>query len=155
MALGIPGGAVSAMMLGALLLYGIHLFVRLTKMPIYVLAPSILVLCVVGAFAIANRFFDIWVLFIFGAVGYLMFKTKFPLAPAILGVILGPIAEVNFRRALQTDPDWTIFLTRPIPLFLSFYRFCLWYILSGRIIAKRRDWPPRRPVIELICWNGR
>jgi putative tricarboxylic transport membrane protein len=152
MALGIPGGAVSAMMLGALLLhgiqpgpmliveypqlvygvivalfiahffmlgtqlYGIRIFVRLTRLPIYVLVPSILVLCAVGSFAIYNRFFDIWVLFIFGTLGYLMSKFKFPLAPAILGVILGPIAEVNFRRALQTESDLTLFFSRPISL---------------------------------------
>jgi len=152
MALGIPGGAVSAMMLGALLLhgiqpgpmliieyphlvygvivalfiahffmlgtqlYGIRLFVRLARLPIYVLVPSVLVLCAVGSFAIFNRFFDIWVLLIFGGLGYLMVKFKFPLAPAILGVILGPIAEVNFRRALQTESDITLFFTRPISL---------------------------------------
>jgi len=97
-------------------LYGIKLFVRLTRIPLYILIPSILVLCSVGSFSIHNRFFDIWVLFIFGLLGYLMFKVKIPLAPMILGVILGPMAETNFRRALMTDPDLTLFLTRPISL---------------------------------------
>jgi putative tricarboxylic transport membrane protein len=152
MALGVPGDAVSAIMMGALILhgiqpgpllivefpdlvygvfvaffvahffmlglqlYGIRLFVRLTRLPLYVLIPSILVLCAVGSFSIHNRFFDIWVLLIFGAFGYLMAKYKFPLAPAILGVILGPMAESNFSRALMTDSDLTLFLTRPISL---------------------------------------
>ena len=152
MALGVPGDAVSAIMMGALILhgiqpgplliaefpalvygifvaffvahffmlgiqlYGIKLFVRLTRIPLYILIPSILVLCSVGSFSIHNRFFDIWVLFIFGLLGYLMFKVKIPLAPMILGVILGPMAETNFRRALMTDPDLTLFLTRPISL---------------------------------------
>lgn len=152
MALGVPGDAVSAIMMGALILhgiqpgpllivefpdlvygvfvaffiahffmlglqlYGIKLFVRLTRIPLYLLIPSILVLCTVGSFAIHNRFFDIWVLFIFGLLGYLLSKAKIPLAPMILGVILGPMAETNFRRALMTDPDLTLFLTRPISL---------------------------------------
>jgi putative tricarboxylic transport membrane protein len=152
MALGVPGDAVSAIMMGALILhgiqpgpllilefpdlvygvfvaffvahffmlglqlYGIKLFVRLTRIPLYLLIPSILVLCTVGSFAIHNRFFDIWVLFIFGLLGYLLAKVKIPLAPMILGVILGPMAETNFRRALMTDPDLTLFLTRPISL---------------------------------------
>jgi putative tricarboxylic transport membrane protein len=153
MALGVPGDAVSAIMMGALILhgiqpgpllivefpdlvygifvaffvahffmlfiqlYGIHLFVRLTRIPLYILIPSILVLCSVGSFSIHNRFFDIWVLFIFGALGYLMHKFKIPLAPMILGVILGPMAESNFLRAMMTDSDLTLFVTRPISLF--------------------------------------
>ncbi len=152
MALGVPGDAVSAIMMGALILhgiqpgpllivefpdlvygvfvaffiahffmlgiqlYGIKAFVRLTRIPLYLLIPSILVLCSVGSFSIHNRFFDIWVLFIFGLLGYLLTKAKIPLAPMILGVILGPMAETNFRRALMTDSDLTLFLTRPISL---------------------------------------
>ncbi|MBM4333733.1 MAG: Tat pathway signal protein [Deltaproteobacteria bacterium] len=152
-ALGIPGDAVSAIMMGALILhgiqpgpllivnhpklvygvfvafvlahfcmlavmlYGIHAFVRLTRIPIYVLFPSILALCAVGSFMIHNRFFDIWVLFIFGVLGYLMEKFKIPLTPMILGVILGPMAESNFTQALMTDSRLTLFLTRPISLF--------------------------------------
>ena len=152
MALGVPGDAVSAIMMGALILhgiqpgplliiefpdlvygvfvaffvahffmlglqlYGIKLFVRLTRIPLYILIPCILVLCSVGSFAIHNRFFDIWVLLIFGLLGYVCSKIKIPLAPMILGVILGPLAESNFRRALMTDSDLTLFFTRPISL---------------------------------------
>jgi len=95
-------------------LYGIRLFVRLITVPLYILVPSILVFCAVGSFSIENRFFDIWVLFIFGLLGYLMVKFRFPLAPLILGVILGPIAETNLRRALMINNDYTLFFTRPI-----------------------------------------
>jgi putative tricarboxylic transport membrane protein len=152
MALGVPGDAVTAIMLGALILhgiqpgpmlivefpglvygvimafflahffmagvqlYGISLFVRLTRLPLYILVPSIVVFCVVGSFAIHNRFFDIWVLFIFGILGYLMKKFGFPLTPLILGIILGPLAEKNLRRALQTSSDLSLFFTRPISL---------------------------------------
>jgi putative tricarboxylic transport membrane protein len=174
MALGVPGDAVSAIMMGALILhgiqpgpllivefpdlvygvfvaffvahffmlgvqlYGIRLFVRLTRVPLYVLIPSILVLCAVGSFSIHNRFFDLWVLFIFGVLGYLMVKFKFPLAPAILGVILGPIGETNLRRALMTDSDLTIFVTRPISLlFLVLALFSVIYPFFQRYRQKR------------------
>jgi putative tricarboxylic transport membrane protein len=152
MALGIPGDAMTAVMLGALVLhgiqpgpmlifeqaplvygifaaylianvamlviqlYGVRLFVRITRIPDYYLVPCIFVVCIIGAFAIQNNFSDIWVAFICGVIGYIMSKNAFPLAPVILGCILGPIAETNFRRALVTDPDWTLFLTRPLSL---------------------------------------
>jgi putative tricarboxylic transport membrane protein len=120
-------------------LYGIRLFVRLTRVPLYVLIPSILVLCAVGSFSIHNRFFDIWVLFIFGLLGYLMVKFKFPLAPAILGVILGPIGETNLRRALMTDSDLTIFVTRPISLlFLVLALFSVIWPFFQRYRQKRQ-----------------
>jgi len=176
MALGVPGSAVSAIMMGALILhgiqpgpmlivefpdlvygvfvafflahffmlgiqlYGIRLFVRLTRVPLYVLVPAILVFCSVGSFSIHNRFFDIWVLFIFGILGYLMKKYEFPLAPVILGVILGPIAESNFRRALMTSSDYTLFFTRPISLlFLILCALSLLYPFYQRYREKKRD----------------
>lgn len=174
MALGVPGDAVTAIMMGALILhgiqpgplliiefpdlvygifvaffvahffmlgvqlYGIRIFVKLTKIPLYLLIPSILVLCSVGSFSIQNRFFDIWVLFIFGLLGYLMSKAKIPLAPMILGVILGPMAETNFRRALMTDPNLTLFFTRPISLlFILMAVISLIYPLYKNYRAKR------------------
>ena len=152
LALGVPGDAIGAILLGALILhgiqpgplliveytelvygiffaflvahfivlgvqlYGIKLFVKIITIPLYILIPSILVFCAVGSFSIHNRFFDVWVLFIFGIVGYGMAKAKYPLPPMILGVILGPMAESNFRRAIQTDADYSLFFTRPISL---------------------------------------
>jgi len=115
------------------------LFVRLTSVPLYVLIPSILVFCSVGSFSIHNRFFDIWVLFIFGFLGYLMKKYEFPLAPTILGVILGPLAESNFGRALMISSDYTLFFTRPISLaFLILSVISILYPLYQRYREKKR-----------------
>jgi putative tricarboxylic transport membrane protein len=75
----------------------------------------IFVLCVVGAFAIASRPFDVGVMICFGILGFLMRETGFPVAPMILGVVLGPILDSNLRRSLalsQGDP--IDFVTRPI-----------------------------------------
>jgi len=79
----------------------------------YFLAPIILVLCVIGSYALNNIIENVWTFFLFGILGYLMVKTGFPLAPLILGVILGDQIEVNFIRAVMTSSDWTLFFTRP------------------------------------------
>jgi putative tricarboxylic transport membrane protein len=83
------------------------------KLPQYILAPIILVLCVIGSYALNNIIENVWTFFIFGVLGYLMIKTGFPLAPLILGVILGDMIETNYIRAIMTDSDWTLFITRP------------------------------------------
>ncbi len=76
------------------------------------LIPVVIILCALGSFAINNRVFDIWVLLLFGIVGYLMKLGSFSLPAFILGVILGPLTEENLRIAITTKPD--PFHTRPI-----------------------------------------
>ncbi len=95
-----------------------RLFLRVTDIPKYVIVPVVIVCCTVGAFALNNRLSDVYLLGFVGLGGYLMKKLDYPLAPLVLGVILGPIAETNLRRALMTDPDWTAFLTRPVSALL-------------------------------------
>ncbi len=95
--------------------YGMRIFVRLLDIPKYYLLPVIMALCVVGAYGLNNRVFDVWSLVFFGLLGYGLLKTGFPLPPVILGFILGPIAETNLRRGLMLSKgDFTPFLTRPI-----------------------------------------
>jgi putative tricarboxylic transport membrane protein len=156
LSLGIPGDAVTAVMLGALLIHGVQpgpqllsdprtsqlaygvivgylfatvvtllvqfigmrLFVRLVFVPYHVLVPGILVLAALGALVLNNRVFDIWVLLGFGVLGYLLVKGGFELPPFVIGFLLGPLAEINIRRALQTDPSLLPFLTRPISALL-------------------------------------
>ncbi|MFC7157770.1 tripartite tricarboxylate transporter permease [Halomarina halobia] len=81
--------------------------VRVVLLPTKWLVPCILVLTVVGAFALHSTMFDPWFMILFGFVGYLMRETDYPIIPFILGIILGPIAEEGFRRSLalsQGDP---------------------------------------------------
>lgn len=96
----------------------LRVFTRIALIPIQVLLPLVLMLATVGAYALNNSMVDVWTLLIFGIVGYLFDKAKAPLAPLILGVVLGPSLESNLFRALQLDPDPTTFLTRPISLVL-------------------------------------
>jgi putative tricarboxylic transport membrane protein len=79
-----------------------------------VLSPIVLVLCVIGAFALNNTMASVYVLLLFGVFGYLFVKAGFPLAPVILGLILGDQIEVNLIRAIMTDSNPWLFLTRPI-----------------------------------------
>jgi putative tricarboxylic transport membrane protein len=104
------------MMLGmqALALRG---FVMVTRVRMYVLASVILAYCTIGIFALNNVTFDLWTLFIFGLVGLVMKNLGFPLAPMILGVVLGHIAELNLSRAMSSSDDLMLFLSRPWSLF--------------------------------------
>lgn len=83
------------------------------------LMPIIMVLCTVGSFAIASRIFDIWVMLAFGIMGFVLRELKFPLAPLILGVVLGPILDSNLRRGLLlSGGSLEPFFTRPISIAL-------------------------------------
>ena len=96
---------------------GMRVFLKVAHLPKYVLASTVLFFCATGVFALHNITFDIWTLFWFGVLGYLMKKFSFPLAPMILGVILGDLAEVNLNRSYMTDANPLLFFTRPISLF--------------------------------------
>ena len=95
--------------------FGLRAFVRLLKIPKHYLLPVIVSLTVVGAYGVNNRIFDVATILIFGILGYVMEKFKFPLAPIILGFILGPIAEINLRRGLMfSEGSFLPFITSPI-----------------------------------------
>jgi putative tricarboxylic transport membrane protein len=88
--------------------------IRISNVRLAVLAPVILVLCVLGAYALNNTMQSVYVLLIFGVFGYGLVKMGFPLAPLILGLILGDQIEINLIRAIMTDDNPWLFLTRPI-----------------------------------------
>lgn len=97
--------------------FTLKIFVLVTRVPMYTLASIILAYCAIGVFALHNVEFDMWVLFGFGIVGYAMRNLGFPLAPMILGVVLGRIAELNLSRSIATSDDWTLFFLRPWSMF--------------------------------------
>lgn len=149
--LGVPGDAVTAIMIGALtiqglapgpmlfqqkkvLVYtifvgmflancfftilgfaGIKVFTKVLSVPKQILTPIIFVLCVIGSFAMKNSIFDVGVMLVAGIVGYFMTKIHVPTSPAILGLILGPMAEKNFRTALlKSNGSIVVFFSTPI-----------------------------------------
>lgn len=157
--LGIPGDAVTAIILGALLIHGlrpgplfmtespdafgfivagnfignifllifgfmgIKLFTKIVEIPKYILMPTIIILSVVGSYAINNSIADIYWMLGFGIIGYLLKLYHFPTAPLILGVILSTIIEQSFRRAVSMAGNSLIgfiidIVTNPISLIL-------------------------------------
>ncbi|KFB09340.1 Tricarboxylate transport membrane protein TctA [Nitratireductor basaltis] len=90
-------------------------FIRIVRTPKNVLMPLVVVMCLVGAFGLNNRAFDVWSMVMFGGLGFALRTFGFPLQPAVLGFILGPIVETNFYRALTASKgDYSEFLIRPI-----------------------------------------
>lgn len=83
------------------------------------IVPFIVILCVVGAYAINNSMFDVGLMFIFGLFGYAMKKLNFPAAPMVLGLILGPLTENGLVQSLLISRgSWLIFISRPFSLIL-------------------------------------
>ncbi|SDY28850.1 tripartite tricarboxylate transporter permease [Citreimonas salinaria] len=108
--------AVSSLIMLVVCVLSMRAFLRVAEVLKWVVVPAVLTCCVVGSFALNNRVTDLYLLGFVGLLGYALRALDYPLAPLVLGVILGPIAETNLRRALMTDPDWTLFLTRPVSL---------------------------------------
>jgi putative tricarboxylic transport membrane protein len=136
MALGIPGSATAAVLLGGLMIWGLQpgpllfveqkdfvwgliasmylsnivgliivlstvpLFAAILRIPFAIIAPVIVVVCAIGAYSVNNAMFNIWVMLIFGVIGYVFKKLDYPLAPLILALVLGDRTEVAFRQAL-------------------------------------------------------
>ena len=83
--------------------------------PEAIVSAFVVLFCFVGAFAARNNLSDLYVIAAFGVIGFLFERFKFPIAPLVLGTILGPLAESNFMTAMVSfDNDWTVFFTRPI-----------------------------------------
>jgi len=90
-------------------------FIAVLKMPFTILAPVIFGLCVVGGYVPTLDMHDVWLMFVFGVVGYLMRKLDYPLAPAVLAIVLGPLAERSVRQSLiGSHGEISIFFSRPI-----------------------------------------
>ena len=136
LALGIPGSATAAVLLGGLMIWGLQpgpllfveqkdfvwgliasmylgnlagliivlasvpLFAAILRIPFSIIAPAILVICAIGAFTVHNAQFDIWLMLIFGIIGYIFKKLDYPLAPLVLALVLGDRAEDAFRQSM-------------------------------------------------------
>ncbi|MFP6730287.1 MAG: tripartite tricarboxylate transporter permease [Alphaproteobacteria bacterium] len=90
-------------------------FIWVLKMPFTILAPIIFVLCIIGGYAPTQDMHDVWLMLIFGVVGYLMRKLDYPMAPAVLAIVLGPLAEPALRQSLIiSNGSFAIFYERPM-----------------------------------------
>ena len=96
--------------------------IKMLSFPKWYLIAFISVLCIVGSFALQNKLVDVLYMFIFGLLGYFFEKSGYPVSPMILGIILGPMVEINFRQALIITGSFSklfiSFFTRPISLII-------------------------------------
>ena len=115
-------GMVVSMLIGNIILVILNLpligvWVRLLQMPYRFLFPTILVFCCIGTYTVNNSVADVIIMLIFGVIGYVMRKLECEPTPLLLGLVLAPLIEENFRRAMMTSGgDPAIFFTRPISL---------------------------------------
>jgi len=102
--------------------------IKIIKVPDWIIIPVVLLLCFLGSYSIKNSLFGVWVMLWAGLFGYILRKFEFPLIPCVLGFVLGPMIEINFRQSLTlSNGAWSIFVSRPICLiiyglmFLAFF----------------------------------
>ena len=141
---GLFWGLVASMLIGNLMLVVINLpmvglWVKLLDVPYRLLFPAILLFCAIGVYSLNNSPFDVVLTALFGLLGYLLVKGRFEPAPLIFGLILGPIFEYNFRRALLLSRgDALVFVQRPISLLLLLVAVALLVIAALPFIRARR-----------------
>ena len=119
----------------------IGLWVKMISVPYHILYPAILVFCCIGVLSLNNNNFDVYLMALFGALGYIFAKLECEPAPMLLGFILGPMMEEYLRRAmLLSRGDATVFVTRPISAtMLALAVVSLVIVLSPSIRAKREE----------------
>jgi len=139
-------GLIASMWIGNLMLVVLNLpligiWIKLLSVPYRWLFPSIVLFCAIGVYSTNNTTFDIWMVGIFGFIGYLFIKLGTEPAPLLLGFILGPMMEEYLRRALLLSRgDWSVLITRPLSAgLLAAAALLLVAVLMPSIKSKREE----------------
>ena len=138
-------GLIASMWLGNLMLVVLNLplvgiWVKLLKVPYKILFPAILVFCTIGVYSLNYNTFDILTTCVFGVVGYVWSKLKCEGSPLLLGLVLGPLMEENFRRALLLSRgNYSTFIERPLSASLLGVALLLVLIITLPAIKKKRE----------------
>jgi putative tricarboxylic transport membrane protein len=114
----------------------VPLFAAILRVPFSVIAPIIMVICAIGSYTVKNAIFDVWMMVVFGILGYLFKKLQYPLAPLVLAIVLGDNAESAFRQAmLSSQGDMSIFFSKALvgglttlALILLFWPLVTWLL---------------------------
>ncbi len=120
----------------------VPLFASILRVPFSVIAPMIIVICAIGAYTVHNAMFDVWLMLVFGVLGYVFKKLSYPLAPLVLALVLGDMAEASFRQAmLISQGSLAIFWSNPLvggitTLALVMLAAPLWGIARRRLRAR-------------------
>ncbi len=145
---GLFWGVITSMYIGNFMLLILNLpligmWVQVLKVPYKILFPLILLFCLIGVYSVGNTVFDIYIMILFGVVGYLMKKFDYEAAPLVLAFVLGPLLENNLRKSLiMSQGDFAIFFTRPLAaVFIIVALFILISPLIPGLGKKRKEIP--------------
>ena len=117
----------------------IPLFIAILKMPFTILAPIIFVLCVIGGYAPTNDMHDVWLMVLFGVCGYILRKLNYPMAPMVLAIVLGPLAEPALRQSLiGSHGSLAIFFQRPLSLMFLILAVFLFLLPIVKVLLQKR-----------------
>jgi len=118
----------------------VPLFAAILRVPFSIIAPVIVVICAIGAYSVHNAMLDIWLMMIFGVVGYVFKKLDYPLAPLVLALVLGDRAEDSFRQAmLIAQGDLRIFFSNALVGSITALSLAmLFWPLISRVLARAR-----------------
>lgn len=120
----------------------IKTFKHILRIPREMLMPLVMMFCIVGAFAITNSPFAVGVMLVFGLLGFLMEENGFPVAPVILGIVLGPMLEQNFVTSMiKSDGSFLAFFARPIAGVLGAVTILVWVAMAWRGFRRFRLQP--------------
>jgi putative tricarboxylic transport membrane protein len=138
-------GLIASMYLGNIVglivvLTCVPLFAAILRVPFSVIAPIIMVICAIGAYTVHNSIFDVWMMLVFGVLGYVFKKLQYPLAPLVLAIVLGDRAEASFRQAmLVSQGDMSVFFSNGLVGSLTgLALFLLFWPLASFAVAKLR-----------------
>jgi len=138
-------GLIASMWVGNLMLLVINLpligmWISMLKIPYRLMFPAIVLFCCVGAYGISNSMFNVWLMLGCAALGYFFIKIGVEPAPLLLGLVLGPQLEENFRRAMQiNDGDVSIFVTSPISAVILLVVVVMLVAMFSPKISRKRD----------------
>ena len=143
-------GLIASMYLGnivglVVVLTTVPFWASILRIPFSVIAPVIIVICAIGAYTVHSSMFDVWLMLVFGVVGYLFKKLKYPLAPMVLALVLGDMAESSFRQAmLLSQGSLSIFWANPLVgsiagLAIIMLLWPLWGVIRGWAKARERE----------------
>ncbi len=139
-------GFVASMYVGNVVLLVLNLplvglFVNLLRIPYAYLYPCVLAFCILGTYSVSNSMIDVWIMLAMGAIGYVLRKFDFDLAPVALGLVLAPMLELSLRQSLAMSAgDYGIFLHRPIAATMLGLGVLLFLLSIKPLIFKKKDW---------------
>ncbi|MBI4524117.1 MAG: tripartite tricarboxylate transporter permease, partial [Deltaproteobacteria bacterium] len=136
-------GLIASMYIGnamgvLLCLFLVPLFAAIMRIPSPILTPIIVLLSMIGAYAVNNSTFDIWLVFLFGLIGYMFKKLNYPLAPLVVALVLGDMTEEALRQSLiLSDGSIAVFFTRPIAGTLMVFSLFLFFLPALQLLWRR------------------